>query len=58
MEELANVIKSMEPPEAMAEIAKILKDLFATVDEEARVGFVLSLLEKAEADKVSSLVHL
>jgi hypothetical protein len=58
MEEMFEIISRMDPKEAMAEIAKVLKALFPVVDEEARAGFLLELIGESEGDKVSSLVHL
>jgi hypothetical protein len=58
MEEIYKIISRMDPEEAMAEIAKVLKALFSVLDEEARAGFLLELIGKSEGDKVSSLVHL
>lgn len=58
MGELPEIVSRMDPKEAMAELAKVLKELFSVVDEEARAGFLLELIGESEGDKVSSLVHL
>jgi hypothetical protein len=58
MEELLNIIGGMDPETALAEIAKALGELFATLGEEARTRFLPDLVGESQGDKVSSLVHL
>lgn len=58
MEEMIKVVTRMNPEEALAEIAKALKELLPVLDQEARTRFVLDLVGGSEGDKVSSLVHL
>ncbi len=58
MEEMLKIAARMGPEEALAEILKVLKVLFATLDEEARSQFLWDLMGESGGDKVSSLVHL
>jgi hypothetical protein len=58
MEKILKVVESMEPSEALAEMARALKALFSGLDEEARVRFLMDLIGESQDDKVSSLVHL
>jgi len=58
MEEMLKIAGRMDPEEALAEVGKVLKALFAVLDEEARSRFLLDLVGESEGDKVSSLVHL
>lgn len=55
---LQQILDGMEPGQAVAAIAPALKSILAHLDEEARVGFVTSLLEESGADKVASMVNL
>lgn len=58
MEEIQKIVESMDPEEALAEISKVLKSLFSTLDEDARSEFLWDLMGESGGDKVSSLVHL
>ena len=58
MEELMNIIGRLEPGAALSAVAAVLKRLLADLDDEARMAFLLDVLEKPADDKVSSLVHL
>lgn len=58
MEELQQILAGLEPGKALAVIGPALKNVLAHLDEEARVGFVTSLLEEPGADKVVSMVNL
>lgn len=58
MEEMQEIIRRMDPEEALTGIAKALKALLPVLDKEARTRFVLDLVGESEGDKVSSLVHL
>ena len=58
MQEILNIVGGMEPEVALIEMAKVLKVLFSTLDEEARSQFLWDLMGESGSDKVSSLVHL
>jgi hypothetical protein len=58
METMVEMAQRMDPEEALSEIGKVLKGLFAAVSEEARGRFLLGLVGESQNDKVSSLVHL
>ena len=58
MDKLQQIINSMEPGEAVAALAPVLKEVLTHLDEDARVGFVTSLLGESGADKVASMVNL
>ena len=53
-----NIIGRLEPGAALSAVAAVLKRLLADLDDEARMAFLLDVLEKPADDKVSSLVHL
>jgi hypothetical protein len=58
MEKIIKMVERMDPEEALAEMAKTLRQLFLVTDEEARTRFLLDLVGESKGDKVSSLVHL
>ena len=58
MEEIHKMLTSMDPEEALREIAKALNTLFSVLSEEVRVQFLLNLFGNPKDDKVSSMVHL
>ena len=58
MEEMLKMVGRMDPEEALAEVAKVLKVLFSALGEEARSQFLWELMGESRGDKVSSLVHL
>lgn len=58
MKELQEIMKNLEPTEALAALAPELKKILAHLDEETRVGFVVNMLGGAEGDKIGSLVDL
>jgi hypothetical protein len=58
MDELFEIISRTDPETALAEITKIFGRLLADLDNDARERFLMNLIEQAEGDKVSSLVHL
>jgi hypothetical protein len=58
MDEMLGIASRMDPKEALTELGKVLKALFAVLDEEARTRFLLDLTGESPGDKVSSLVHL
>jgi hypothetical protein len=55
---IQEILKSMTPAQAMAEIAAKLKTIFPLVTDEERLNFVVNLIGGAGDDKVSSMVHL
>lgn len=58
MEEIQELITSMNPEEALTGIASAISDLFTQVSEDVRLDFVVNLIGEADADKVASLVQL
>ncbi|MDR3631141.1 MAG: hypothetical protein P4L42_12490 [Desulfocapsaceae bacterium] len=58
MKEILKIVDGMDPEDALDEIAKVLKVLFSTLEEEARSQFLWNLMGESRGDKVSSLVHL
>ena len=58
MKEILKIVGGMDPEEALDEMAKVLKELFSTLGEEARSQFLWDLMGESRGDKVSSLVHL
>jgi len=58
MEEMQRMVDRMDPEEALAGIAGVLKVLFSALGEEARSQFLWELMGESRGDKVSSLVHL
>jgi len=57
-EKLRQIVERMEPEAAASAIALILKELFALMDEEARVQVIVNLIGDSGDDNVASLVHL
>jgi hypothetical protein len=55
---IQEILQSMTPAEAMAEIAATLKTILPLVTDEDRLHFVVNLIGSAGDDKVSSMVHL
>ena len=58
MQEMLKMVGRMDPEEALAGIAEVLKVLFSVLGEEARSQFLWELMGESRNDKVSSLVHL
>jgi len=58
MKEILKIVDGMDPEDALDAIAKVLKVLFSTLEEEARSQFLWNLMGESRGDKVSSLVHL
>jgi len=58
MQEMLKMVGRMDPEEALAGIAEVLKVLFSVLGEEARSQFLWELMGESKGDKVSSLVHL
>ena len=52
------LVESMEPEKAALELAGAIKKLFPILGEEARLHFVMNLVEESGEDKLSSMVHL
>lgn len=58
MDEIQEIINQIEPEKALSRLGVVLRGLFAQVNEELRLDFVVGLIGEAGADKVASLVHL
>jgi len=58
MNELQQILETMEPAEALAALTPQLKTILTHLDEEARVGFVTDIIDEAGSDKISSMVDL
>ena len=58
MNEIQDILESMEPEKALSEITVSLRKLLPLVDEDARIRFIMNLTGESGDDKVSSLVHL
>jgi hypothetical protein len=55
---IQELLQSMTPAAAMAEIAASLQTIFPLVADEDRLNFVVNLIGGPGDDKVSSMVHL
>jgi len=55
---LQQIVDTLEPREALSEMAAIIKKLFPLLEEQARLDFVVNLIGDAGSEKISSLVHL
>lgn len=55
---IAEIVDSMEPEKAAAELARMIKKLFPLLGEEARLDFVMNLVGESGEDKLASMVHL
>ena len=58
MRSIQELVDSMDPKKAAAEIAEVMKKLFYLLDEESRLEFVMKITGDAGKDKVGGLVHL
>ena len=58
MAKIPEILKSMTPAKAMAELAAALKTILPLVTDEDRLNFVVNLIGGAGDDKVASMVHL
>ena len=58
MAKIKQLVDSMNPDEAAAEIAVIMKNLFPLLSEEARLKFIAGLAGDSRGDKLTSMVHL
>jgi hypothetical protein len=48
----------LEPQEALAAAARVVKQVFPLLDDEARLAFWVNLMGESGPDKVTSMVHL
>jgi len=55
---IAEIVESMEPEKAAAELARMIRKLFPLLGEEARLDFVMNLVGESGEDKLASMVHL
>ncbi len=58
MNEIQRALKDMDPEEALTALATAVKSLLPNLSEEARLRFLLDLVEERQGDKLSSTVHL
>ena len=58
MGNVKKLVETMDPEEAMAEIAEAVKALFAHVSEKVRTDFIYALIGDADDESVPGLVHL
>ena len=58
MTELQRTLDAREPEEALTVLAEALTTLLPILEEEARLRFLLDLVEERHGDKLTSMVHL
>jgi hypothetical protein len=58
MKDIQQLLESMEPAAALAELTPVIKNILTHLDEEARVSFVTDMISDSREDKISSMVHL
>lgn len=58
MDELLKIVSRMAPEIALAQITRVMEQLMADLDQDARDRFLMDLVGQSGGDKVSSLVHL
>ena len=58
MGSIKKVVETMDPEEAMSEIAEVVEALFPHVSEKVRMGFIYALTGDADGESVPGLVHL
>ncbi len=58
MVEIREILGDMLPHDALTEIGAILQELFSSLDDETKMGFLSKLFGAPGTDKVSSMVHL
>lgn len=58
MNEIQQLINTLDPEEAAAKTAAALKQLLPLLGEEGRTRFIMDLLGETGEDKISSMVHL
>jgi hypothetical protein len=56
--DIEKLLGSLDPTQALPEIAAMVKKILPLVTEEDRLNFVVSLIGGAGDDKVASMVHL
>jgi hypothetical protein len=57
-DKVQQLIESLDPEEALAAVARAVKNLFPLISQEARLQFVVDLIGEGDHEKVTSLVHL
>ena len=55
---LHQLVDSMSPAEALAQMGDEIRRLFSHLREDARIDFLKGLMQGSPQDKESSLVHL
>lgn len=58
MNKIQELVDSMDPKAAAAEISEIMKRLFSLLGEESRLDFIMSVIGDTGKDKIGGLVHL
>lgn len=58
MNEILQLVNTLDPEEAAAKTAAALKHLLPLLGEEGRTRFIMDLLGETGEDKISSMVHL
>lgn len=58
MNDIKKTLEQMEPEQAMAEIAALVKDIFPLVSEELRIEFIHALIGDTDNESIPGLVHL
>ena len=58
MNEIQQVIGSMDPSKAMAELAEAVKETLRHLDVEKRREYLLTMIGESGGDKVASMVDL
>lgn len=58
MNDIKKLIEQMEPEQAVAEIASLVKDIFPLVSEKLRVEFIYALIGDPDSESIPGLVHL
>jgi hypothetical protein len=58
MKDIQQILESMEPAVALAELAPALKNILAHLDDEDRVRFVTDMIGDSGEDKIASMVNL
>jgi len=58
MKVIDQLLERMEPVEALAKLAPVIKNILAHLDEEARISFVTDLIGDGGEDKIASMVNL
>ena len=54
---IQEILESMEPAEALAVLAHQLKKNLSCLGQEARIDFVIELMDGPGGDKISSMVN-